>query len=243
MTNRFKRTVAAARRRIGVAFSVLCGSSYFYSKRIYIHHQLSFSQEGEDRVLMRLFERQSRGFYVDVGAHHPQRFSNTYCFYRRGWTGINIDPLPGSKAKFDQLRPLDINLEMGVATSAGELTYYSFEEPALNTFDSEVASSQTSKLLDKVRLKVAPLRDVLDRYLPAGVSIDFLSIDVEGLDLDVLHSNDWSRFRPKFVLAEALAMRDIRHVQSSELHAYMESVGYSFFAKTMNTLFFVDLAS
>lgn len=67
-----------------------------------------------------------------------------------------------------------------------------------------------------------------------------MSIDVEGLDLTVLRSNDWSRFRPKYVLAEALEMRDVRDVQQTELHAFMEGVGYSLYAKTVNTLFFMD---
>ena len=58
--------------------------------------QYSFSQEGEDLVLARIFEGKKNGFYVDIGAHHPTRFSNTHYFYRRGWSGINIDAMPGS---------------------------------------------------------------------------------------------------------------------------------------------------
>ena len=189
---------------------------------------------------MRIFQSQQEGFYVDIGAHHPQRFSNTYRFYLRGWRGINVDPLPGSKGRFDALRDRDINLEIGVASEPGVLTYFSFEEPAFNTFDSKVALSRTSALLQRREIPVYPLKQVLNDNLPAGEAIDFLSIDVEGLDLAVLRSNDWSRFRPRFVLAEALGMRDVRDVQQTELHAFMENVGYSLYAKTMNTLFFMD---
>ena len=64
----------------------------------------SWSQEGEDRILYRIFEQQPVGFYVDVGAHHPKRFSNTYFFYRRGWRGINIDAMPGSMKNFEKLK-------------------------------------------------------------------------------------------------------------------------------------------
>jgi len=72
---------------------------------------VSFAQEGEDRVLYRMFQgRFGRpGFYVDVGAHHPTRFSNTYLFYRMGWRGINLDAMPGSMAAFARARPRDIN--------------------------------------------------------------------------------------------------------------------------------------
>jgi hypothetical protein len=61
-----------------------------------------YSQEGEDLIASRLFPNQSTGFYVDIGAHHPTRFSNTYLLYTKGWRGINIDPLPGSKELFDK---------------------------------------------------------------------------------------------------------------------------------------------
>src|ERR1700733_13651528 len=78
----------------------------------------SHSQEGEDRVLASLLLKAhggilpSSGFYVDVGAHDPFRFSNTYFFYRRGWSGINIDAMPGSMRRFISHRPRDLNLEL-----------------------------------------------------------------------------------------------------------------------------------
>ena len=230
----------SALRRSRDAYSVLNGSAFCYSKKRYAYHALSFSQEGEDGVLQRLFERKPEGFYLDVGSHHPQRFSNTYRFYLRGWNGINIDPLPGSKARFDALRQRDINLELGISDSTGELTYYSFEEPALNTFDPKVAASRDSRLISEDRIQVCRLSDVLDRHLPPNQKIDFLTIDVEGLDLQVLRSNVWSRYRPSYVLVEALGMRDVDQVINSELHAYMVAKGYSLFAKCINTLFFID---
>ena len=183
------------------------------------------------------------GFYVDVGSHHPQRFSNTYRFYLRGWNGINIDPLPGSKIRFDALRQRDINIEVGISDHPGELTYYSFQEPALNTFDPKVAGSRESGLLSADQIRVLRLSDVLDQYLKPDQKIDFLSIDVEGLDIQVLRSLDWTRYRPSYVLAEALDMLDVMHVLESELHAYMVSQEYSLFAKCVNTLIFVDLHS
>ncbi|MFT7246563.1 MAG: hypothetical protein ACI82A_003940, partial [Candidatus Azotimanducaceae bacterium] len=70
----------------------------------------SWSQEGEDQILRRIFEQQSTGFYVDVGAHHPKRFSNTFLFYKLGWQGINIDAMPGSMALFNRERSRDLNL-------------------------------------------------------------------------------------------------------------------------------------
>src|SRR5688500_1685041 len=71
------------------------------------HAELSYALEGEDMVLRRLFEGKTRGFYVDVGAHHPRRFSNTYYFYRRARRGINIDAAPGSMEAFNRDRSRD----------------------------------------------------------------------------------------------------------------------------------------
>jgi len=191
--------------------------------------------------LHRIFEKKPIGFYVDVGSHHPQRFSNTYQFYLRGWNGINIDPIPGSKACFDSIRKRDVNLETGISDNPGELIYYIFEESALNTFNQEVASSANSTLISKNIVYVQRLSDVLSQYLMKNQQIDFLTIDVEGLDLQVLRSNDWTRYRPSYVLTEALDMRDIAHVLESELHQYMHAIGYTLYAKAVNTLFYADI--
>ena len=83
----------------------------------------AYSSEGEDLILKRIFDKKKKGVYIDVGAHHPFRVSNTYLLYKRNWTGINIDPLPGSKALFNKHRPKDINLEIGVSVVKQQLTY------------------------------------------------------------------------------------------------------------------------
>jgi len=72
----------------------------------YFRHKKSYSQDGEDVVLASFYENMKnyRGFYVDIGAHHPVRFSNTWMFYKNGWKGINIDPTPGSMKAFNVIR-------------------------------------------------------------------------------------------------------------------------------------------
>jgi FkbM family methyltransferase len=206
--------------------------------------QISWSQEGEDQILRRIFERQSYGFYVDIGAHHPKRFSNTYLFYRKGWTGINVDAMPGSMQAFKKVRPRDINLEFGVGTKEGELDYYLFNEPALNGFSKELSERRhvaetPYKILEVVKVNVKPLSKILEEYKPHGQVIDFLNIDVEGLDLDVLRSNDWQRYRPKLVLIEVLG-NSLRELGGSEIGKFMEGINYSVYAKCMNTVFFKD---
>lgn len=79
----------------------------------------SYALQGEDLILREMLHSAQKGFYVDVGAHHPFRFSNTYYFYKRGWSGINIDAMPNSMALFKRFRPRDINIECGVSYTGG----------------------------------------------------------------------------------------------------------------------------
>lgn len=203
----------------------------------------SYSQEGEDMILHRIFAGQRRGFYVDVGAHHPRRFSNTYFFYRRGWSGINIEPNPDAFRLFRSVRTRDINLQLGISDTAGRIPYYQFDEPALNTFDGEMANSRLAKTNYKLKttreVAVERLETILSGHLPTGVQIDFLSIDVEGLDFAVLKSNNWNRFRPKCVLVESLNVT-LEKVMQSEIFDFMKRQQYVLFAKTFNTLIFLS---
>jgi hypothetical protein len=89
--------------------------------------------------LISYFNRGKKGFYVDVGAHHPLRFSNTYLFYKKGWRGINIDATPGSMKLFNKIRPEDTNIESPVSNTHRKMSYYIFDEPALNSFSSKLS--------------------------------------------------------------------------------------------------------
>lgn len=206
-----------------------------------IYASPSHSQEGEDMILQRIFERKEFGFYVDIGAHHPRRFSNTCLFYRKGWRGINIEPNPDAGAAFQKERPRDINLGIGISDHEGTLTYFFFNDPALNSFDRELSDSRVKntsyKLIGTKEVAVRTLGAVLREHLPPGAEIDFLSVDVEGLDMAVLRSNDWNAFRPKVVLVEALEV-SLEGVLDSEVFQFMKGHGYQLSAKTVNTLIF-----
>jgi FkbM family methyltransferase len=204
----------------------------------------AYSSEGEDLILKRIFNKKQKGVYIDVGAHHPFRVSNTYLLYKQNWTGINIDPMPGSKALFDKHRPKDINLEIGVSEAKQQHTYFIFNETALNTFSPEKVKEYTQsgkyRVIAEKKIDTWPLADILDKYLAKDVAIDFLTIDAEGLDLEVLRSNNWDKYRPAYVLAESPPF-EVFHTDSSELCQFMQQVGYSMFAKTYYTYFFKNM--
>lgn len=207
----------------------------------------SYSQEGEDVILARIFGNKIKGFYVDVGAHHPKRFSNTYLFYSRGWRGINIDSTPGSMAAFNKSRPRDINIEAAISKAPGEMTFFLYNEPALNTFDRDLVikrkkqhyQNQRYHVIEERKICTTTLRNILKEALPEGQRIDFLSVDVEGMDLEVLQSNDWLLYRPGYILVETL-WKDLKEILDDEVYEYLSKKNYKLLAKTVNTLIFGD---
>jgi FkbM family methyltransferase len=205
--------------------------------------QESYSQEGEDLVLARIFEGKTTGFYVDVGAHHPLRFSNTYLFYRRGWRGINIDATPGSMQEFRRMRPHDINIEALISSDHGSASFFLFNEPALNTGSAKLAYQRPSEnasyqVVDKVVLETRSLSEILDAHLPNGQKIDFLNVDAEGADLSVLKSNNWDRYQPTYILAELLDT-EFKSVKDHKIALYLQRQGYYPSAKFVHTTLFV----
>jgi len=212
--------------------------AHFRSRRYWVP---SYSQEGEDITLQRWLDVGSGGFYVDVGAHHPARFSNTALLYSQGWSGINIDPLPGSMHAFRMARPRDVNLEVAVGVR-GSLTYYMFTESALNTTVRDLARRYTSEgavPAGQRQVKVVPLVSILEEFVPKGRSIDLLTLDTEGRDLDVLSSNDWSRYRPAWIVAETLDSSLLQLVESQEVQLLVDA-GYEPVSKLRNSVIFRD---
>jgi len=203
----------------------------------------SYSQEGEDLIVNRLLSGMTRGFYVEVGAHHPFRFSNTYFFYKKGWSGICIDPLPGTKKSFNRWRPRDLFLEVGVSSNRGTLEYFMFNEPALNTFDPTVAKERDGlkgyQLVESRKISTFTLADVLKKNINHNQEIDLLSVDVEGLDLDVLKSNDWHEFLPKVIIVECLTTH-LEDLDLDPIYLFLKEKGYSLYGKSGYSFIFIS---
>lgn len=145
---------------------------------------------------------------------------------------------------FRKIRPLDINLEIGISNLEGEATYYMFNEPSLNSFSKELSLSRDNwchyHIEKQVRVPTRPLRSVFAEHLPPDTQVTLLTVDVEGMDLVALKSNDWSRWRPTMVIAEDLSSSMLAEVDQTELGRFMCSVGYVAFAKTRLSVLFVE---
>ena len=193
---------------------------------------LFFSQTGEDILLNSILKDKKDGFYIDIGAYDPVCSSNTYFFFLRGWKGINIDANPKSIEKFNSARPNDINIAIGINDVPGELKYYKYKTETTNTISKEQMEyygPPTSVSL----VKVERLDKILDNYLPKGTNIDFMSVDAEGLDLNVLKSNNWKKYRPKVIAVESRLL-------NNDVDNFLNHQKYKYICSTIITKIFID---
>lgn len=205
-----------------------------------------FSWEGEDVLAMKImrdFLGVEKGRYVDIGAHHPIQYSNTHLFYQQGWRGVNIDATPHSMDLFNQFRPEDINLEIGISAKAGDYPYYMFENSMLNGILSEETVQQHiargEQLIEQSTIPCKRINDVLADHIPAG-ELDLISVDIEGQDLAVLQDFDFERWRPKLIIVEILGPQSLEAVLMSPEVAFLNSVNYKLFSRLHFSSIFID---
>jgi FkbM family methyltransferase len=165
---------------------------------------ISYAQNFEDVMLARVFADRHTGFYVDVGAADPVNLSVTKWFYDLGWSGLNIEP---NQQLFDRLaadRPRDINLNCGVGAAASQAQFFELEVGELSSFDARVRDNAkgNGRPPSTRTVAVMPLTDLLKLHCPNRV-IDFLKIDVEGWEAEVLKGLDLRQYRPIIMLIEA----------------------------------------
>lgn len=208
----------------------------------YVFKGETYSQDGEDLFLLDFFSNIDNGFYVDVGAHHPFRFSNTYLLYKKGWSGINIDATPGSMKLFNKYRKRDINIEAGISNSAGFGKYFLFKEPALNGFENEITLNYLKKntpLIAAVDIKFDSLKNILNENINTR-KIDLMSIDVEGSELSVLESNDWEIYRPTILLVEMDWTQSLEQILDDSITKFLDAKGYKLYYRFERTCVFME---
>lgn len=205
----------------------------------------SFSQKGEDLMIDKYFNHKKRGFYIDIGASHPKKLSNTKFFYDKGWHGINIEPNPDRIKLFLQERARDINLNIGIGSKEKKNIFYEFETAAFSTFskkESLMLLKVGYKLKRKMKIQIKKLEDIMKKYAPSN--IDFMSVDTEGFEMDVLKSNDWGKYRPKMLCIETIDFISLLKtgegvsIRKKRIDSYLSSKGYKeYFSNGLNTLY------
>lgn len=164
----------------------------------------SYSQHGEDRFILEFFENRKQGTFLDIGASHPFRISNTYLLYQNGWRGVCVDPIPYFEGLYRRWRPEDVFVNTGVGAKNGKLRYFELVPSVLSTFDEklmrELVNVNRATLARTYDVEVVGINDLLASRF--GCAPDFLSIDVEGLDLEILAAIDFERYRPRLICVE-----------------------------------------
>lgn len=206
--------------------------------------KISFAQSGEDLIIDFVFNAigVQNPSYLDIGAHHPNYINNTALLYQKGSRGINIEPDPELIKRFEKLRPHDINLSVGVGSKAGKATFYLMNPSTLNTFSRDEADRYVQehgfRVEKEVTLKITTVNQVIKEHCN-GVFPDLLSLDVEGLDYEVMTSINFKKHSPKVICVETISYSDTGNgVKATELIEYIKKQGYYLYADTnINSIF------
>lgn len=208
------------------------------------HLKESYSQCGEDLIIKHIFDALGikKFKYLDVGAHHPQYFSNTALFYELGMTGINIEPDPELFVRFEKHRKRDINLNIGITLEPGEQDFFIISSSTLNTFSEQEANNYVEQgdytIKKKIKVKTDNITNVVNKY-NNGIYPEFMTIDAEGIDELLIESMDFSKNPPIVICIETLSFSTSGNgIKNRSLIARIESFGYSFYADTnINSIF------
>lgn len=208
-------------------------------------YKKSYSQCGEDLLINYIFMLRSvsNPSYLDIGANDPFFLSNTALFYSKGSKGINIEANPTLYRKFEKLRTRDINLNIGISDKEEELDFYIMEDDTLSTFskiESEHMQTQGNVLREVKKVKLTTVAHIIDQHCE-GIFPDFLSIDVEGMDFEILQSINFDHSRPKVICVEAANYSPIgAGARRNELIDFLVSKGYYEYANTNLNAIMVD---
>lgn len=206
--------------------------------------KVTFSQFGEDVVLHHLLLQKlgiQNGFYVDIGCYHPWQYSNTAFLNLAGWRGINVDANRDNIEQFKIARPNDINICCGVGKEAGHLTFYKFNPGAVSTFSVEVADKWQKEngwqLIGTETMQVKTINQLLSETLPPNQQIDYLNLDIEGLDESVVLSFDFEKWKPN-VLSIEMHETNNNRLEENRVYQKLVACGYKLYSFNLVTYIF-----
>tara|TARA_B100001093_G_C26578610_1_gene906241 strand:- start:24 stop:755 length:732 start_codon:yes stop_codon:yes gene_type:complete len=191
---------------------------YKFLKKIYFFYNIYIrnfkflkngAQSGEDKYIIKLFDEDFKGKFLDIGCYHPTRHNNTYELYKKGWSGINIDLNPLTIELFDFMRPKDVNINIGISDKDAEKELYFIDElDTQNTIDKNQLEflkkhhniNQDQIIVKKIQTK--NLETILNEY--QFYNIDFMNLDIEGHELQVLKTLDFKKIKIKYLCIEMI---------------------------------------
>ena len=200
--------------------------------------KFSYSGGGVDLLVNHFFRSQKKGIYLDIGCYHPINGSNTYLLYKKGWNGINIDLDEYSIDMFNNFRSDDLNKQVAVSDYKGKITLYTYHNrSAVQTVNQQNAEKMNPKGLKKINIECDTLNSIIENSKFKNMEIDFLSIDIEGHELNALRTFDFNKYKPKLVVIEyndpelatlEFHYQKIENVMKSEIYKFMYDQNYKF---------------
>ena len=208
-------------------------------KRKIKYKKISYSFNGVDLIINYIFKDKKKGFYIDVGAQHPISNNNTFLLYKRGWSGINIDLDKKNIDLFNIARPNDINLNIAISDTKGKADLYFYHESsAINTLSYKISKFQKAKITEIKKINVNSLNNILNE-INFSRPIDYLNIDVEGLEEKVLSGFNIKKFKPKVISVEFLDLKMKKlEFKNNNINNLLESNLYKFFIQ--NDYYFIN---
>ena len=208
-----------------------------FHKRL-ISKKKYYSFSGVDIVIENIFRNKKNGIYIDVGCQHPIKNNNTYLLNKKGWKGINIDLDKDNIDLFNLSRPYDENVNIAISNKTGEtdLFFYHKKSP-INTIDKKISEYQDAKVTQIKKIKTDTLNNIISASKYNNSKFNFLSIDVEGHELQVLQGLDFNRYSPDVIVVEFLDLtiskleiknQSIENLFKTDLYKYLISKNYTF---------------
>ena len=203
----------------------------FYRPKIFFSKK-NYSIFGEDKFIERYFGNKPKGFYIDVGCYHPLDGNNTQLLYKKGWNGINLDINYYSIKLFNFLRKGDINIHSGISNKKNRLTmYYRKEINMLNTLDEKIAKMNFRNGYKKKNIQVNTLNYFISKYFKKLDMIDFINIDVEGVELNVLKSLNFKIYKPQLICVEIHNIKKMfdtnyKYLKTNSIYNFLVKKGY-----------------
>tara|TARA_Y100000816_G_scaffold237387_1_gene183344 strand:+ start:2386 stop:3135 length:750 start_codon:yes stop_codon:yes gene_type:complete len=202
------------------------------------------SNWGLDVIICDIFKNKDNGIYVDVGCHHPFINNNTYLLHKKGWKGLNVDLDFSSINMFNYFRPNDDNKQAAVSNKKDTVKFYFFHNRApKNTISKK--SGKGAKLIKNI--ETTNLNNILKDSKLNIQQIDFLSIDVEGNEINVLKGLDFKKYKPKVVALEFLDPKkkefyfhNIKNIEKSEIYKFMKKHKYKLVNWIHDDLLFIS---
>lgn len=227
----------------------------FYLKLNLLHKNLLarkkyFSFSGVDTIIENIFRNQNNGFYIDVGCQHPIKNNNTFLLHKKGWFGINIDLDKDNIDLFNSSRPNDENINIAVSDNIKDVDLYFYHKKSpINTIDLKTSKFQKAKVSNIKKIRTNTLSNIISSSKFKNVSIDLLSVDVEGHEIQVFDGFDFVKYSPNVIIVEYLDLNisklevknlNIKNIINSEIYKLLSSKNYTLVNCIYSDLIFIN---